>query len=179
MIKIIFKSFIRPHLEYAIPVWRPYYNKDIKMIESVQRRASRLVPELKRLHYDERLLHLNLTKMVFRHERGDLIQMFKIVNSYESISIPVSIIENSCSDCPSHNTRSHKLKIKLETIRCCRPREKYFINRIGSIWNGLPGDIVNEKTTNGFKAKLDDFMFKRHYGFSNKKAALAMILHDL
>ena len=57
MLKTIFKSSVRPHLEYAIPVWRPCFRKDIKLIENVQRRASRMVNELKKFEYDERLLN--------------------------------------------------------------------------------------------------------------------------
>ena len=32
---------VRPILEYACNVWCPHYNKDIQLIEAVQRRAAR------------------------------------------------------------------------------------------------------------------------------------------
>ena len=38
----LFKSLVRPILEYAAPVWSPYQKKDIESLEEVQRRASRL-----------------------------------------------------------------------------------------------------------------------------------------
>ena len=39
----IYKSLVRPHLEYCIQCWNPYYRKDIELIEEVQRRATRII----------------------------------------------------------------------------------------------------------------------------------------
>ena len=41
---LLYKTLVRPLLEYAAPVWNPYLVKDIHAIESVQRCASRFKP---------------------------------------------------------------------------------------------------------------------------------------
>ena len=51
----LFRSLVRPHLEYAQPVWSPYKRGQILQLEQVQRRATRLVPALKGLSYPDRL----------------------------------------------------------------------------------------------------------------------------
>ena len=38
----LYKSLVRPVLEYAAPAWNPYLAKDALALERVQRRASRL-----------------------------------------------------------------------------------------------------------------------------------------
>ena len=37
---IAYKCVVRPHLEYACPVWSPFTSANIKLIESVQCRAA-------------------------------------------------------------------------------------------------------------------------------------------
>ena len=39
---MLYKSLVRPILEYTAPVWCPYLVKDINALANVQRRASRL-----------------------------------------------------------------------------------------------------------------------------------------
>jgi len=40
---LLYKSMVRPHLEYANSVWCPYQKKDITEIEKVQKRATKLI----------------------------------------------------------------------------------------------------------------------------------------
>ena len=58
--KLLYTSMIRPHLEYAAPVWSPYTWKMADLIESVQRRATKRVPSLKNMSYEDRLKHLQI-----------------------------------------------------------------------------------------------------------------------
>ena len=41
-LKLLYKSMVRPHLEYAATVWSPTWKADIDKIENVQRRATRI-----------------------------------------------------------------------------------------------------------------------------------------
>ena len=60
MVRKIITTYIRPTLEYASVVWNPYDINDINKLERIQRAATRWVPELRDLSYEERLKALNL-----------------------------------------------------------------------------------------------------------------------
>ena len=74
----LYKSLVRPHLEYASVIWSPLYKKDKITLENVQLRATRLVSALKRLSYPERLEHIGLPTLEYQWERANVVQVFKI-----------------------------------------------------------------------------------------------------
>ena len=64
MFKNLYLVLVKPLLEYCVHVWSPYMKKHINLIEGVQERATRLIPSLKRLSYEQRLEALELTMLV-------------------------------------------------------------------------------------------------------------------
>ena len=85
----VYKSVVRCHLEYAHSVWSPYHKGLIFDLEKVQKRATKLVEECKKMSYIDRLKYLNLPTLKYRRIRGDMIEVFKIVNNYyDSLVVP-------------------------------------------------------------------------------------------
>jgi len=70
---IIYKGFVRPHLEYAIQAWSPYLRRDIDCLEKIQRRATKLVEGFYKVPYEQRLKRLKLTSLETRNSSGDEI----------------------------------------------------------------------------------------------------------
>jgi hypothetical protein len=152
----LFKAFVRPHLEYGVQVWNPYLKKDINVLESVQRRASKIVPELKKLSYNQRLEALNWTSLETRRLRGDLIQMFKIVNGIDKVIWHKPLVFKGIQDSTSQRIlRGHELKLERQLVKNCDQRYNFFTNRVVNVWNKLDKDVVNSKTINNFKNKID------------------------
>ena len=77
LVKKLYTVMVRPHLEYGNVVWHPQYKGDIARLESVQRRATKLIPRLHNLSYEERLRELKLPSLVYRRLRGDSIEVYK------------------------------------------------------------------------------------------------------
>jgi len=48
---LLYKSLVRPHLEYCCQVRSLHYSNNIKLLEGVQRRATKLINGMENLHY--------------------------------------------------------------------------------------------------------------------------------
>ena len=83
---LIYKSLIRPHLEYGNIVWGPFYKEDKIAIKRVQRRATKLVPRIKHYTYEERLRELHLPSLLHRRRRGDMMFAYKLVTGRLNIN---------------------------------------------------------------------------------------------
>ena len=77
----LYKSLVRPHLEYATVV-SSSYKKDRIATENIQRSATRLVRACKNL-YPERLMKLGLPTLEYRRQRADMVQVYKILNDID------------------------------------------------------------------------------------------------
>ena len=111
-----------------------FYEKDKFILEQVQRRATRLIPEIKNLPYESRLRILGLTIIALRRVRGDMIQVFKFLSG--------SIALTSCNflQVSDNNqvTRGHSLKLVKEFSRTDIGRRFSFSQRVVNEWNSLP-----------------------------------------
>ena len=67
---MLYKSIVGPHLEYAVQARCSNKISDIKLLEGVQRRFTKSMPELNILPYEMRLKNLNLTVLETRIIRG-------------------------------------------------------------------------------------------------------------
>ena len=72
-------------LKYAaVVMWSPNAKKDIKKLERIQRVATKMVPELSELTYEDRLREMGLPTLQDRRE-GELITLYKIENGIEKL----------------------------------------------------------------------------------------------
>ena len=84
-IMYLYKSLVRPHLEYCFQAWHPHLQKDIDNIEKVQKRATRMIPEISSLSYDERLYKCSILSIEMRRLRSDLILVSKMVKGFVTV----------------------------------------------------------------------------------------------
>lgn len=148
--KKLYMTYVRPHMEYAVQAWNPYQKCDKEKLEKVQRRATKIPSMLRRLDYKSRCEKLDLTFHEERRTRGDLIEMFKIVKGFDQVkwqTAPLIIPARA----------NHREQYRREIVRNCQQRYNFFSNRITSVWNALPFNVVSATTVNSFKARLDEY----------------------
>ena len=120
----LYKTLIRPHVEYCVSAWTPHYAKDKKTLERIQHRFTKLIPGLQRLTYAERLEKLGLWTLEERRNRADLIEVFKMANNLSPIPLS-SYFELNIDG----RTRGHSLK--LVKHRCkTEIRPHFFSERV-------------------------------------------------
>ena len=160
-ISTLYMGMVRPHLEYGNAVWGPFYKKDKKDVEAVQRRATKLVPELKDKPYTERLRALDIPSLEYRRSRGDMIQCYKILNGIVRMNI-----DDMFTIIPPAITRSctfghHQMILRQRATH--RTRINAFSNRVITDWNSLPRKVIEATSVNDFKNKLDEHWEERKF----------------
>ena len=146
----LYKALIRPLLEYCPQIWNPFLKRDINALESVQRRATKIVPELKDLPYEERLSKLGLYPLSERRLRGDMIATFKILNGFVDCNDTKLLPLNM----GPIKTRSHRQQIKLNVAKNSI-RQNFYTQRVILPWNELSNSTVNSESVNVFKGRYD------------------------
>jgi hypothetical protein len=166
----LYKTYVRPHLEYCVPAWNPYLKKDILKLEQVQRRATKLVPQIRSLNYESRLANLGLETLKDRRERGDLIQFYKIDKKYNHVNwyYDAKLMSSVNNEGPSGGVRGAKHRICSQLTKC-EARRNFLPNRVVNNWNALPTSIVTASSTNHFKNRLDNVVRNK----KNEKSTIA------
>ena len=152
----LYKSLVRSRLEYCVQAWRPYLVKDIELMEKVQKWMARMLPDLKNMSYPEKLKLLGLTRLESRRLRGDLIEVFKIVRVFitltgiyfftETLEFVGGIVKNYIS------------------ILLTWMFEKFsFSQRVINHWNALTQHAVDCNTVNSFKRCVDHYIRDKGY----------------
>jgi hypothetical protein len=150
----LYKSMIRCHVENAVPVWFPYLQKDIDEVEAVQRRATKMLAATKGLEYEDRLRLLKLPTLVYRRHRGDLIELFKMLNGqYDQEVLPHFDMRNDIVT-NSRNIRNHSKQLFI-TRSSQDVRANFFTKRVAPVWNGLTQNVVDAPSVDCFKERLD------------------------
>ena len=114
------------------------------------------MPALANLPYEERLSELNLTTLEERRQRGDMIEVFKILGGHDKLDAGEDFLKLETSSL-RERTRGHALKLQKPRHRTHK-RNKFFSSRVVDQWNKLPEHVVMSKNVNMFKNKYDKHM---------------------
>ena len=144
---------VRPHLDHGMAACPPATSAESKMLESVQSKATALVQGMRQLNSEERRKRLGLMKLEERRERGDLIEVFKILKGQTRID-PSLFWE-------VREARNGTRLVKERADNGRRQRQTFFSYRVIQKWNLLPTEVKMAPSLDSFKNRLDDRILER------------------
>ena len=149
MFLALYKSIVRPHLEYGSTIWSTIYKKDKIAIENVQRRATKLVPGIQHLSYSERLRILGIPSLQYRRIRADLVETYKIINEIDIVNRNIFPQNPTITTTRGNSCKIYKQHSRLDI------RKYSFSQRVVDHWNSLPEHVVRAPSVNSFKERLN------------------------
>ena len=158
----LYKTFVRPKLEYASSAWCPWLEKDKKQLEKVQERLIRMISDVKGASYEEKLKDAGLTTLEKRRERGDVIEAFKTIKGFNNVEKEKWFTFESEDARPTRSNtviteegeKRRKFVMKGETARL-ETRKNFYSVRISKEWNEIPDWVKEKQSVNAFKNAYD------------------------
>ena len=150
--RTLYCALVRPKREYASNVWSPYTIKHKRLIENVQRRATRFILNYpKGMCYKERLQKTSLLPLESRREISDPILLFKAKYAL----IGMDLTKYICTFNPGYKSRNYDENDFHLIIKHNQDyfRKSYFI-RSARLWNSLPPVIKTSNTLTSFKTRV-------------------------
>ena len=145
---VLYNQRIRPHLDYGMIACPPDSAAEAKLLERAQAKATALVHGMRGLNAEERRRKLGLMKLEDRRERGDLIEVYKILKGLTRID-PAEFWE-------VREARNGARLVKELASNGRRQRHGFFSYRVIQKWNLLPTALKTAPSLNSFKNRLDE-----------------------
>jgi ribonuclease P/MRP protein subunit RPP40 len=155
----LYKTYVRPHLEFASVAWSPWLATDIAAIENVQIKVLNMISGMSNKSYPEKLKELNIWSLEKRRVMFDIIQMYKITHKIGDINCSVQYTGSNRSGVVTRHQIDPRNIVKERSN--LELRKNFFTVRVADTWNKIPSDMKNILPEHKFKKSLKQWMNDR------------------
>jgi hypothetical protein len=152
----VYKSLIRPMLEYACAVWSPSRVGLANRLEHVQRKVTKLIVKGP-TSYEGRLRVLRLPSLRWRRNYLDLLKVHQILHGDEQVRKRLFTFKSEVS---ATALRRHRLSLYRQVARS-NVYHHHFVNRTIDQWNSLPVQLLRINRFELFKRNLKVYLMSR------------------
>lgn len=146
----LYKTYVRPHLEFSAQAWSPWQEGDKEVLEKIQRRAINQISGLRSESYEEKCKELGITTLEERRHRGDMAMMYRIITEKDDVD-PSIWFSQAADGARNTRTTSDLLNVRVKHGRL-DIRKNFFSVRVTEPWNKIPSKIKSLSTMGGFKS---------------------------
>ena len=146
-----YQAFVRPRLEYASTVWDPWTDRNVKAIESVQRRAARWVTGRwsNYSHPSEMVKELKWRSLQQRRVDNRLTMIYKMRNGLVGIDTRSILVPMSGMTAAAHPHRYLVPRLGRIDVHT----NSFFVRSVVQ-WNALPNDVAAAPSADAFKRRV-------------------------
>ena len=150
----LYKTFVRPILEYNYVIWSPYMKKHDQKIERIQVKMCNLLENMSSLSYKAKLKKARLLTLRARRIKQQLLTTFKIMNNDINLCFEDFFQENHFK-----KTRGNVFKLSLPKSRT-KAYQNFFASAVIRHWNKLKSSEFKVRTLNGFKININKYFVR-------------------
>ena len=152
----LYKTYVRPALEYSSSVWDPYTQHNIDNLEKVQRRAARVTTNTytRDSSVTALLQNLNWTPLTERRARSKCTLLYKALHG--DIHIPTDNLK--LTQAPTR----HQQNFFIPFARLKPYKHSFYMNSI-RLWNKIPPIIRQSPTLPVFQKALPSVTLRKKY----------------
>jgi hypothetical protein len=144
----LYKTYVRPHLEFCTPAWAPWTQADKDCLEKVQIKMVSMISGLQSDNYFGKLAEIGLDTLQERRHIADMVQMNKMAHSvgdfgFSELFDPVQNLQATRAVADPLNVKPRPANLEL--------RRGFFSYRAAMDWNKIPANIKNLTVAGSFK----------------------------